>query len=132
MFIGTTIGMSGHETLGRTMSGVDLVPPIQAVLQPDMPIYGVRRLDHTLPFYLERPFVMVETPDELAFGVQQEPEKWVPTLAAFCKHWRSGPPALAVMGHDTFGMLQADGLPMTPIAQDPRRVVVANFPRAAP
>lgn len=132
MFIGTTIGLVGHETLGRSASGVDLVPPMQAVLKPDMPIYGVRLLDHTLPFYLKRPLVMVEAPDELAFGVRQEPEKWLPTLAAFRERWRSGPPALAVMAHDTFQKLQAEGLSMVFVAEDPRRVVVANFPQRPP
>ena len=131
MFIGTTIGLAGHETIGRAVSGVDLVPAIEAVLKPDMAIYGVRVLDHTLPFYLRHPLVMVEAPDELAFGVQQEPAKWLPTMAAFRERWRSGPPALAVMAQDTFQKLQAEGLPMVPVAEDTRRVVVANFPRNA-
>jgi len=107
------------------------VPAIEAVLKPDMAIYGVRVLDHTLPFYLRHPLVMVEAPDELAFGVQQEPAKWLPTMAAFRERWRSGPPALAVMAQDTFQKLQAEGLPMVPVAEDTRRVVVANFPRNA-
>ena len=132
MFIGTTLALLGHETLGRSSSGVDLVPRMEAVLKPDMPIYGVRLLDHTLPFYLKRPLVMVEAPDELAFGVQQEPDKWLPTMAAFRERWRSGPTALAVMTHDTFRSLQAEGLPMVSIAEDQRRVVVTNFPRTAP
>jgi 4-amino-4-deoxy-L-arabinose transferase-like glycosyltransferase len=127
MFIGSTIGLLGHETFGRSAAGIDLVPPIQAVLKPGMPIYGVRMLDHTLPFYLQRTLVMVESPDELAFGVQQEPQKWLPTLAAFAERWRAGPPALALMSHDTFETLRADALPMVTIAEDARRVVVANF-----
>lgn len=127
MFVGASIGLLGHETLGRGSSGIDLVPAIRAVLKPDMPLYGVRLLDHTLPFYLQHPLVMVESPDELEFGVGQEPQKWLPTMAAFRERWRSGAPALAVMSHETFESLRAESLPMYPVAQDARRVVVATF-----
>ena len=126
------IGLLGHESLGLPRSGVALVPQIRAVLTPDMPVYSVRVLDHTLPFYLQRTMTMVEHPDELAFGVAQEPQKWLPTLAAFRAAWTDGPHAVAVMSPDTHAMLQAEGLPMVPLAQDARRVVVTNFNRAAP
>jgi 4-amino-4-deoxy-L-arabinose transferase-like glycosyltransferase len=132
MYAGTTIGLLGHETLGRSASGIDLVAPINAVLKPGTPIYGVNLLDHTLPFYLRRTLVMVESPDELEFGVQQEPAKWLPTLAAFRARWLEPAPALAVMSHETFDSLRAQALPMVTIAQDARRVVVANFPRSSP
>ena len=99
-----------------------------------LPIYAVRLLDHTLPFYLRRTTVMVEAPDELEFGVGQEPAKWLPTVAAFEARWRSGTPALALMARDTHANLRAANLPMVTIAEDARRVVVANFepPPAAP
>jgi 4-amino-4-deoxy-L-arabinose transferase-like glycosyltransferase len=126
-FVAATVALLGHEALGRSISGVDLVAPMQRLLKPGMPIYGVRLLDHTLPFYLRRTLVMVEEPDELEFGTQQEPQKWLPTLAAFDTAWRSGPPALALMSHETHALLQGRALPMTLVAQDPRRVVVANF-----
>ena len=63
-FAATTVGLIGHETLGRSRSGIALVAPMQAVLTPDMPIYSVRLLDHTLPFNLRRTMIMVEQPDE--------------------------------------------------------------------
>jgi 4-amino-4-deoxy-L-arabinose transferase-like glycosyltransferase len=131
-FCATTLALLGHETLGRGISGVDLVPPIRAVLAPGMPIYGVRLLDHTLPFYLQHTLVLVEDPDELAFGTQQEPQKWVPTLTAFRERWGSGQRALAVMSHATFAALRAEQWPMVVIAQDARRIVVANFPPTPP
>ena len=131
-FGATTVGLLGHETLGRPSSGADLVPAIQRVLQPGMPIYAVRLLDHTLPFYLRRTMVMVEDPDELEFGVAQEPQKWLPTMAAFSQAWTSGRAALAVMTPATYAQLQSQQLPMTAVAQDRRRVVVANFAIPAP
>ena len=132
LFLATTVGLLGHETLGRSSSGVDLVAPMQSVLTPDMPVYSVRLLDHTLPFYLRRTTIMVESPDELEFGAQQEPQKWMPTLAHFLKAWSSGRPAIAVMSHDTYASLSAEHVVMFPVAEDVRRVVVANFHRTSP
>ena len=131
-FGATTLGLLGHETLGRPASGADLLPAIHAVLKPGMTLYSVKLLDHTLPYYLRRITVMVEEPDELAFGTQQEPQKWLPTVAAFKQTWTAGPPALALMSRATLAELQAQHLPMTAVAQDQRRVVVANFPLPPP
>jgi hypothetical protein len=126
-FLAVSLGMVGHETVGRSASGVDLVPAVQKVLEPDMPLYGVRRLDHTLPFYLGHRLTMVEYADELSFGTRQQPERWVPTLALFVERWQQGPRALAVMAPSTFNELRRQGLVMTEVARDTRRVVVANF-----
>lgn len=123
-----TIGILGHANLSRAASGVDLLPAIEARLQPTTVIYGVKRLDHTLPFYLGRTLVMVEAPDELAFGVQQEPSRWLPTVAAWRQRWEGGPPALAIMSARTHDELKAAGVPMFGVGRDERRVVVANHP----
>jgi 4-amino-4-deoxy-L-arabinose transferase-like glycosyltransferase len=126
-----TLGMLGHANLSRAASGVDLLPAIEARLQPDTLIYGVNRLDHTLPFYLGRPLVMVEGPDELAFGLRQEPSRWHPTVAAWRQRWEGGPLALAIMSAQTHDELKAAGVPMFVVARDDRRVVVANRPPTA-
>jgi 4-amino-4-deoxy-L-arabinose transferase-like glycosyltransferase len=131
VYAAATLGLLGHEVLGRPSSGVDLVPAIRARLQPDTVLYGVRLLDHTLPFYLQRTLVMVEDPDELEFGTQQEPARWVPSLAAFRPLWEQGPAALAVMSPQTYETLRADGWRLLPVARDERRVVVANREAAA-
>lgn len=123
-----TIGILGHANLSRAASGVDLLPAIEARLQPTTVIYGVKRLDHTLPFYLGRTLVMVEAPDELAFGVRQEPSRWLPTVAAWRQRWEGGPPALAIMSARTHDELKAAGVPMFGVGRDERRVVVANHP----
>ena len=134
VLLAVTVGLLGHETLGRPASGADLVPAIERVLKPGMPLYSVRLLDHTLPFYLRRTTVMVEEPDELDFGTRQEAQKWLPTLAAFEQAWASGPPALALMTPDTYAQLQSRprALVLNLVARDERRVVVANFPTGLP
>jgi len=131
LFTGFTGALLGHESIGGPASGAGMVPAIEAVLKDDMPLYGVRMLDHTLPFYLGHPLVMVASADELDFGTQQEPRKWIPTLDAFAARWQAGPPALAVMSADTYLLLASRGVKMTVVADDARRMVVANFPLRA-
>jgi len=131
LFVGTSVASVGHEAIGGPASGADLVPSIERVLAPGMPIYSVSLLDHTLPFYLRRTTIMVAGADELEFGVRQEPDKWIPTLQAFERAWTSGRPALAIMSPETYAQLSAEHLPMFRVAADARRVVVANFPPPA-
>ncbi|MFJ5382354.1 glycosyltransferase family 39 protein [Cupriavidus sp. CER94] len=131
MFLTCTIGLLGHEVMGRRASGVDMLPAIQAVLKDNMPIYGVGMLDHTLPFYLGRTLTMVAAPDELEFGTQQEPEKWIPTMDAFVAKWKDGQPALGIMSPDTYDSLVAQHVPLYVVARDVRRVVASNFPLPA-
>ena len=130
-FVLITVAFVGHENFGRPHAGIPLLEPIEAVLTPEMPIYSVRMLDHTLPFYLRHTMVMVQSPDELAFGVHQEPDKWLPTIADFERVWKTPQKALAIMSHETYDRLKADGLVMLPVAEDMRRVVVTNVANPA-
>ncbi|MCE9658129.1 MAG: glycosyltransferase family 39 protein [Burkholderiales bacterium] len=132
MFFLFGAALVAHETFGRERSGVALVAPIQRVLEKDMPIYSVRLLDHTLPFYLRHTTIMVEEPDELDFGVRRDPQKWIPTLEGFIAVWRDGPRALAVMSHETLAVLRERKVVMFALAADSRRVVVSNFAQAQP
>ena len=70
--------------------------------------------------------VMVEFPDELEFGVKQEPMRWVPSLDAFIEHWKNEPTAYALMVPEQYLALQKMGLPMEEIGRDSRRVVVTH------
>ena len=125
-FFTCTIAGTGHEALGRAVSGVDLAAQVKAQSPRDATIYSVRILDHTFPFYLGRTMVMVEFPDELEFGVKQEPKRWVPTLDEFIERWQNEPTAYALMVPEQYLALQKLGLPMQEIGRDSRRVVVAH------
>ncbi len=125
-FLTCTIAGTGHEALGRAVSGVDLAAQIRPLIPVDATIYSVRILDHTFPFYLGRTMVMVEFPDELEFGVTQEPTRWIPTLDKFIEHWQNEPTAYAMMVPEQYAALQKAGLPMQEIGRDSRRVVVAH------
>ncbi|NSX13922.1 glycosyltransferase family 39 protein [Cupriavidus taiwanensis] len=129
MLLAFSIALLGHEAIGRSASGIDLAAPIERVLRPGMPLYGVGMLDHTLPFYLRHPLTMVAQADELAFGAAQEPRKWLPTIDAFVDAWQHGPRAVALLSPQAFAELGAR-VPMHVIARDWRRVAVSNFPFA--
>lgn len=125
-FCGALIAGLGHETLGRAKSGIDLAQQAKPWIKNHDLLYSVRILDHTLPFYLNHPMIMVESTDELAFGIRQEPEKFVPTLALFIEHWEHVPRAFALMSLDTYAELNKRGIPMYEIARDRKRVIVSK------
>ncbi|TAM50279.1 MAG: glycosyltransferase family 39 protein [Paraburkholderia sp.] len=122
-----TIGGTGHDVFGRQSSGALLAPAVKAALArvpAGTPFYSVGYLDHTLPFYVGHTTIMVANPDELRFGVTQEPSKWVPTVNAWIARWTGDPYALAVMRPELYDQFAAQHVPMRVIARDARRVVV--------
>jgi 4-amino-4-deoxy-L-arabinose transferase-like glycosyltransferase len=126
LLLGTIAG-TGHDVFGRLSSGAPLAPSIKAAiakLPPDTPFYSVGVLDHTLPFYVDHTMIMVEHPDELAFGVSVEPQKWVPTVDEWIKRWDADRYALALLPPARYDALLAQHVPMQVVARDSRRVVV--------
>ena len=70
--------------------------------------------------------IMVESPDELEFGVNQEPKLWMPTLDAFITRWNEDPTAYALMVPEQYTALQGLNLPMQEVDRDSRRVIVKH------
>jgi hypothetical protein len=70
--------------------------------------------------------IMVESPDELEFGVHQEPELWMPTLDAFIARWNEDTTAYALMVPEQYAALQGLNLPMQEVDRDSRRVIVKH------
>jgi 4-amino-4-deoxy-L-arabinose transferase-like glycosyltransferase len=125
-FLCAIIAGTGHETLGRAVSGIDLVERVKASVPEKVNFYSVRLLDHTVPFYLGRTMIMVESPDELEFGVNQEPDLWMPTLDAFIARWQEDQTAYALMVPEQFEALKAQHFPMQEVDRDSRRVIVKH------
>ena len=125
-FLCAIIAGTGHEVLGRAVSGIDLANQVKASIPKNANIYSVRILDHTVPFYLGRTMVMVEFPDELEFGVNQEPDLWLPSLDAFKVRWNEDQSAYALMVPEQYLELQKTGLPMQELGRDSRRVIVKH------
>ncbi|BAO86279.1 glycosyltransferase family 39 protein [Caballeronia cordobensis] len=126
LLLGTIAG-TGHDVFGKESSGVKLVPAVTAAmakLPPDTPFYSIAKLDHTMPFYLGHTMIMVQEADELTFGVQTEPQKWVPSLDEWIRRWDADRYALALMGPGRYDELAARHVPMQVIARDARRVIV--------
>jgi len=131
-FIAGQVAFLGHDPYGKYMAGTAHVAAIEAELKtPTTPIYAVGRYEQALPFYLQRTMTMVEFPDELAFGLEQQPELWIPKREEFVKQWvkheQNGEPAVAILRTDIYEDFQKQKIPMRVIGQDPRRVIIATI-----
>lgn len=129
-FLAGQLLMLGYEPWGQYRAGLSHVKAIQSELTPDTPIYSVGQYEQCLPFYLGRTFTLVEFPDELAFGLEQQPELWIPKLSDFIRKWNDGSvnghPAIAILRTDAFQNMLEQGVPMRVIAQDSKRTIVSN------
>ena len=125
-FLCALIAGTGHETLGRAVSGIDLVNQVKPSIPEKANFYSVRTLDHTVSFYLGKTMTMVEFLDELKFGAQQEPELWLPTLDAFIERWKADQTAYALMVPEQYIELQKLNVPMQEVGRDSRRVIVKH------
>lgn len=120
----------GHDAWGKYNAGVYHLPAIQAELtSADTPIYAVGKYEQSLPFYLQRTTILVEHPDEMAFGLGIQPELWIEKREQFVQVWRSqfaeNKKAVAIMTQSIYQDFLSQQLPMRVIANDPKRVIVA-------
>jgi 4-amino-4-deoxy-L-arabinose transferase-like glycosyltransferase len=123
------IGLSGHNEAARDRSAKHIAEAIRAEVKPaegkqEIPFYSVLTYEWTLAFYLQRIFTLVEYQDEMSFGIQQEPQRWIPTIAEFAKVWATQPEALAIMPVHAYALLQQQGLAMKIIFEDGQHIVV--------
>lgn len=125
------LALSGHESLSQANSAYHIAQKIKPEMKPGMPFYSVNTYDQSLQFYLQRPTTMVVYKDELGFGIEQEPEKFIPDFAQFERTWIAQREALALMSRDAYEMFSAKGLPMRIVARDTRRIIVARQPAAS-
>jgi len=128
--IGLQIGMTGYDAFRVTRSAYDLVRSAEAAnagpLDPLVPVYQVRTYDQTLPFYLGRTTTLVAYRDEMALGLDAEPDRGIATEAAWIPVWEGLPQGYALLRPDDYAALAAQALPMRVVARDPRRVLVAR------
>ena len=118
------LALSGHESLSTANSAYHIAQKIKPELKPGMPFYSVNTYDQSLQFYLKRSTTMVVYKDELGFGIEQEPAKFIADYAGFENAWNAEREALALMSADAYAMFGAKGLPMQLVARDTRRIVV--------
>ena len=122
--IAAQIGTSGHNTAARDRSAYHVAEAIMPYVKPDIPFYSILYYEQTLPFYIKRTFTLVQYQDEMDFGIQQEPEKWIPDLAGFAERWKNDKEALAIVQTHQYAEVEALHLPMQEIFRDEHFVVV--------
>jgi len=118
------IGLSGYESIARERSAKHIARAIQGEVTAEIPFYSVLTYEQTLAFYLKHTFTLVQYQDEMAYGIQQEPQRYVPSLAEFASIWKSQPRALAIMPNYVYPQVQQLGIPMQIIFQDTQHIVV--------
>ncbi|MFZ6813317.1 glycosyltransferase family 39 protein [Undibacterium sp. Rencai35W] len=131
-YVAGQIAFLGHDPWGKYIAGTEHIPAIRAALvKADTPLYAVGRYEQALPFYLRHTLILVEFPDEMEFGLKQQPELWIPKLEDFVAQWRadsaSGKAAVAIVRTDIYEKFVEDKVPMRVIGQDPRRVIVSSI-----
>ncbi|MCE9569838.1 MAG: glycosyltransferase family 39 protein [Rhodocyclales bacterium] len=114
----------GHDSLGSVNSAHDVAAAIRPQVPAGAPFFSVDTYDQSLQFYLKRTTTMVAYRDELGFGIEQEPQKFIADIAGFESAWRAAPTAWALMSPATWKDLSAKGFPMTEVVRDTRRVIV--------
>ena len=131
---GMQVGFVGYDAFRVTRSAYDLVRAAEVVeaqggggpLDPRIPVYQVRTYDQTLPFYLGRTTTLVAYRDEMALGLDTEPERGFATEASWIPFWKALPQGYALIRLDDYAALVAQAVPMRVVARDPRRVFVAR------
>jgi 4-amino-4-deoxy-L-arabinose transferase-like glycosyltransferase len=120
------LGSSGYNTIARERSAYYIAEAIRPYVKAEEPFYSVDTYEQTLPFYLKRTFTLVQYQDEMAFGIVQEPQRYIPDYAGFAKAWQAQPAALAMMPVETYARLKPYNLDMKTIYEDPQYIVVSK------
>ncbi|MFA6068243.1 MAG: glycosyltransferase family 39 protein, partial [Janthinobacterium sp.] len=129
-FLATHCILAGSELYGQNRAGTDMLPQIQAELTADTKLYSVGIYEQSLTYYLQRPVILVDYWDEFTFGLKQQPELSIPTIEPSITQWtndaNSGVHDMAIISLNRYKELQQRGVPMRVIAEDARRMVIAN------
>jgi hypothetical protein len=122
------LAIAGFDTLSavRSTSAILRSAQAQAPFDADAPFYQVQMYDHTAPFYLRRITTPVAFRDELGPGIDAEPDRQIPTMAAWTAAWQSLAQGYALLPRDLYAALMGQGVPMRLLAQDAYRVVVSR------
>ena len=122
----------GHDKWGQYSAGTIHLAAIQKEIKDEgknkIPFYGVNQYEQSLPYYLQRKLILVSNPDEMAFGLEQQPELWIPHLSDFVIEWKKhqakNEKAIAIMHPSMYEKLLSEGVTSRLIAKDPKRVIV--------
>ena len=114
------------DQLPRQSTLMGLVKVATAQLHAGTVLYCVDDYVQSIPFYLRRTCTLVGYRGEMDFGLQQEPERWLPDLRNFAASWRAQGDALALIRPESYATLTRMGLPMRVIYTAPSLVAVVK------
>ena len=122
------IAVAGFDAFSpmRSTSAILRAAQASAPFAADAPFYQVAMYDQTVPYYLGRTTRIVVARDELSLGIDAEPEKQIPTTAAWVSEWQALGQGYAVIPPDLYATFADEGVPMRVLARDPRRIVVSR------
>jgi len=122
------LAVAGFDVFSATRSTSAILRAAQASapFAPGAPFYQVAMYDQTAPFYLGRTTIPVAYRDELALGIDAEPDKQIPTVVAWRAQWQAQAQGYAMMPPVTYEWLATESVPMRVLARDARRVVVSR------
>ena len=126
--VAVVFAVAGFEAFSptRSTSAILRAAQVEAPFSSAVPVYQVAMYDQTVPFYLGRTTTLVGYRDELALGIDAEPERQIPTIAQWINTWLADRDGYAVLLPADYERLAADGLPMRVLARDTRRVIVSR------
>jgi hypothetical protein len=119
------IGLQGASHLSPFNSVSPWIDTWKAEVAPDSRFFSIRTYEQSLPFYLGRTVTLVDFSDELGPGIAAEPERALPTVAAFKKTWGTQDHDLAILAPETLKVFEEEHIRYRIVAQDPRHVVVS-------
>ena len=122
--LATQLIITGHESLSPSTSAYATAQQVKPYLRPGVPFYSVGGYEQTLTFYLGRTVTLVQFRDEMDYGLQQEPQLAIATLADWIELWKRQPYALAYVDEGIYEQLRADSFPMQLIASDHHRYFI--------
>ena len=120
------LATSGYNAIAPERSSYILADAIRPLVKPDVPFYSVFCYEQTLPFYLKRTFTLVDYQDEMAFGIEMEPERWIPSADQLARRWSMQTDAYAIVPTPLLYILQQQGMAMKEIYRDEQYVVVSK------
>ena len=125
---GVGLAVAGFDVFSvtRSTSAILRAARTTAPFDASAPFYQIQMYDQTIPFYLDRTTTVVGFRDELALGIDAEPDKQIPTVAAWQPRWRALAQGYAAMPPRVYDELAAEGVPMRVLARDTRRVIVSR------
>ena len=115
-----------YEELTPRQSGLEVAGKMKPHIGPATQLYFVGHYEQTVPFYLGRTLTLFDYQDEFETGQNAEARFAQRDLHEFVPVWRQQRDALAIMLPRVYEKLKAQGVPMTVLHADPKRVLVRH------